>query len=152
MKQSQNGPRWDSIPVGPIPHDAVEVTENGWGFMAAGCLIELGLPGAVARTAERRNRSGVLEDPAGGGKRFELGPGELDILREGVVGYLGDAGMEASRDRLAHAWYIHPPAGVPAGAFWPAINAEPAVATAGPEPLDQRRGMAEALRRMYERD
>lgn len=152
MNQSQNGPRWDAIPVGPIPHDAVEVTENGWGFMAAGCLIELGLPGAVARTSERRNRSGVLENPAGGRERFQLGADELNIIREGIVGYLGDAGMEAPPDPLAHAWYIRPPAGVPADDFWPAVNAAPAVSTAGPEPLEQRRAMTEALRRMYARD
>lgn len=148
---SATGPTcWDSVRTGPVPRGAVQITENGWGFMVAAVLLELELGDQLVRGGHHpAARQGVLTADDQGPEVFDLGAGDLQMIQDDIAAYLQAAGLQGPADPLASTWFIIPPEGVGPAEFWGAVNGHPSVAGCGPYPSQSRRALTDALRSLY---
>lgn len=123
---------WDSVPVAELPPGAVEVPRTGFGFLTVAGILELGVPHVLFRLP-RENRLDPTADSTG----------------KSISAYLADAGFTGPTDPLAHCWFIMPPPSMPTEGFWDALEEAEPLRIAGPDPLERRHGLREALGVLY---
>ncbi|HJX78608.1 hypothetical protein [Glutamicibacter sp.] len=110
---------WEAVPVSEPPVGVVEVPHTSLGFHAIASILELGVPSALYRRPRE--------------KYSERTDGEAYSLT----------------NPYADCWFIMPPASMPTEGFWQALGEAVLMRTAGPGPLNRRRGMYETLKVLY---
>ncbi|PRB67586.1 hypothetical protein [Arthrobacter sp. MYb213] len=110
---------WEAVPVSEPPVGVVEVPRTSLGFHAIASILELGVPHALYRRPRRKSSE-----------------------------FSGDESYSLTNP-YSDCWFIIPPASMPTEGFWQALGEAIPMRTAGPGPLNRRRGMYETLKVLY---
>lgn len=144
---------WDDFPIVPASDEAsgrgqtVELTENGYGALVAWeagpqhvrrCVQPAGPPRMVRVTVEKPGQPPVSWDE-------EMTAEERQSIVDDINDFLADAGIPAQP--AGYQWLLDLPSGS-ADDFWTQLGRHVHEVSVGPHPVQTRRAVAVALRRL----